>query len=71
MFKTKFFDTDIDKVYILLGDACNMNCKYCFHNADNMQYLDEQINEDIFPFIETVASRQSSPLNVRFLVENH
>lgn len=66
MFKTKFFDTDIDKVYILLGDACNMNCKYCFHNADNMQYLDEQINEDIFPFIETVASRQSSPLNVRF-----
>lgn len=62
----KFFDTDIDKVYILLGDYCNMKCKYCFHNNDVMPYVDEKINEDIFPFIETIASRQKSPLNVRF-----
>lgn len=62
----KFFDTDIDKVYIILGDYCNMKCKYCFHNNDVMPYVDEKINEDIFPFIETIASRQKSPLNVRF-----
>ena len=62
----RFFDTDIDKVYILLGDTCNMQCKYCFHNNDKMQYIEEKINEDIFPWIKEIASRQNTPLNVRF-----
>lgn len=64
--KFKFFDRDIEKIYIMLGDACDMKCKYCFHNKTKLQYLDEKINEDIFPFIEQVAARQKTPLGIRY-----
>ena len=64
--KFKFFDRDIEKIYIMLGDSCDMKCKYCFHSAEKMMYLDEKINPDIFPFIEQVALRQKTPLHIRY-----
>ena len=56
--KTRFFDTDIKVIHICLGAACDLRCKYCYHNKDNLIYKQEAINDDIFVFIEEIANRQ-------------
>lgn len=66
--KTAFFkNTDTTTIYIQLGNACNLRCKYCYHNNDDQNYYPPpKINDDIFSFIEECCARQRSKVKLRF-----
>lgn len=61
------FDYDVSTVFIMLGNKCNMNCKYCLQNYSYEKPLPAQkINPDIINFIKNISNSQTKYLDVRF-----
>lgn len=64
----KYFNKNIFAIFIMLGSGCNFQCRYCMQHTESAELkpLPEEINEDIFEFIEEIADNQKSPLKIQF-----
>ena len=56
--KTKFYhNTRPERIYISLGNGCNLRCKYCYHNDDDQSFIDYPINDDIIDWVKETCRR--------------
>ena len=61
-----FFQTNISTIFIMLGHACNLNCKYCLqHDVVNVAFGNE-INPNVYHFIIDIARNQNRKLFLQF-----
>ena len=64
---SKYLNIDIDTIFIMLGDKCNFNCKYCMQVNYEREQITNDINGDIFKFIEELSdSNNDRPLRLHF-----
>lgn len=61
----KFLKRDYKRVVIMLGAACNMKCDYCIQRFQKPPTLPNQINLDIFDFLDEVT-KESPGVDIRF-----
>lgn len=47
----------VQTIFIMLGQKCNFNCRYCMQHGEEGLHIDlpQEINPDIYEYIETVA----------------
>lgn len=65
--KKKFFNRDINNIFVMLGNECNLNCKYCLQHPLVHNRITHSINVDIYDFIEQCAKENSDEsVNVQF-----
>ena len=57
----------VNTIFIMLGEKCNFNCKYCMqHAADGLHVdLPQEINPDIFEFIDTIQSKREKNIDMQ------
>ena len=62
-----FLRRDIDTIFILMGNECNLNCRYCLQHPLVTHPISHNINPDIYDFIEQVCHENIGlPLDIRF-----
>lgn len=50
-----YLKRNVDRVFVILGTKCNLNCKYCMqHEITNKQIFNE-INPEIYDFLTEIA----------------
>ena len=47
----KFLRRYTDTIFIMLGSNCNLHCRYCLQQCQDIPQLPKEINPDIFDFI--------------------
>lgn len=52
---SKFLKRDFRAAYIMLGNSCNMNCKYCLQHSLVHNSIDTEINPDVIDFLCELA----------------
>jgi uncharacterized protein len=50
-----FLKRNINTIFVMLGNGCNMNCRYCLQHPLVEKSLCGHINPDVYRFIEQVA----------------
>ena len=56
----------VDKIYLMLGSACNLKCRHCYQ-ADNPQpHLKKRIHPDVFAFLARIAAQRPDPVELVF-----
>lgn len=61
----KFLKRKISTVFIMLGTKCNMSCKYCLQKPITEKALSENINPNIYDFLEEIE-KESGEVHLRF-----
>lgn len=62
-----FLRRDIDTIFLMMGNECNLNCRYCLQHPLVEHPISHDINPDIYKFIEQVCRENFTiPLNIRF-----
>lgn len=61
----------VQTIFIMLGQRCNFNCKYCMQHAENGLHIDlpQEINPDIYEYIKHHAGQRDEndwPLHLHF-----
>lgn len=51
----KFLKHQVNTIFIMLGNSCNLNCVYCLQHALVHHQIATKINPDIYDFIKQVA----------------
>ena len=63
----KFLKRQTNKVFIVLGNQCNLNCKYCLQKPLIENQLYNIINNDIYDFLcETAYENKNHTLDICF-----
>ena len=57
---------DIQQIYLMLGNECNLQCKYCIQHDIVRDITPHGINEDVIDYIHKVRKSQSSGLRLNF-----
>ena len=62
-----FLRRNIDTIFVMMGNECNLNCKYCLQHPMVEHPISHEINPDIYDFIEQVCKENINiPLDIRF-----
>ena len=62
-----FLRRDIGTIFLLMGNECNLNCRYCLQHPLVTHPICHDINPDIYDFIEQVCHENIGlPLDIRF-----
>ena len=62
-----FLRRDIDTIFLMMGNECNLNCRYCLQHPLIDKPISHEINPDIYNFIEQVCKENINiPLDLRF-----
>lgn len=63
-----YLNHDINTIFIMLGQKCNLSCKYCMqHSLIEIIQPQTSINNDILEFITNQADKQvGKPIDIRF-----
>lgn len=56
----------IDTIFIMLGSACNLNCKYCMQHDIREAQVESKDSSKVVRFILDRAEEQETPIDVRF-----
>lgn len=56
----KFLRRQVHTIFIMQGNACNMNCRYCLQHPLVHESLSKDINPEIYDFIEDVSNENES-----------
>lgn len=56
MQKSKFLNRHVNTIFIMLGNECNLNCKYCLQHPLVEEPISHEINPDIYDFIKEVCT---------------
>ncbi len=62
----QFLKRNVGTIFIMLGNSCNMHCRYCLQHPLVEHGLSAAINPDICKFIEEVSSDKKEPLQLHF-----
>lgn len=63
----KFLKRTTSTIFIMLGNSCNMNCKYCLQHPLVHEPLTKEINPEIFEFIkECTEENGERPVHLQF-----
>lgn len=62
----KFLRSSYSTVFVMLGSACNLQCKYCIQHDIVCESLENEINPDVIEFIREIAQSQKKKLRVLF-----
>lgn len=58
---------DVNIIFIMLGQQCNLSCKYCLqHDLITSILPSKNIRKEIITFIRCQAQQQSTPIDIRF-----
>jgi len=64
---SKFLKRYIDTIFIMLGTSCNLHCRYCLQQCQEIPKLPDKINPDIFDFIkECCDENDGEPVGLHF-----
>jgi len=56
----------IQSIFIMLGNECNLSCKYCIQHVMVNEVTPHGINKDIIKFIKNLSDRQILPFQIFF-----
>lgn len=59
-------ELDCNKVFVVLGTACNMGCKYCIQHPIVNTQCPTDVSPDMVKWLDRLADRKKNPLEVRF-----
>ena len=48
----KYLKRNINTVFLMLGNSCNMNCAYCLQHPLVHKPLTREVNPEIYDFLE-------------------
>ena len=65
MLNSKFLNRNVNTIFIMLGNECNLNCKYCLQHPLVEHPISHEINPDIYDFIEEVCTELSDGNKLR------
>ena len=54
-------ESDISKVYLMLGPACNLKCRHCYQTDVPMPRLHKTIHEDVWKFLKEALQKPPLP----------
>ena len=57
---------NITNIFIMLGNECNLQCKYCIQHDIAKDVTPHGVNEKIIKYIHNVRKQQKDPLQVTF-----
>lgn len=62
-----FLNQNIKSIFIILGDNCNLNCKYCIqkYKIEN-KIKNNKINSNIYSFIKRISLNQKNKIELIF-----
>lgn len=65
---SKFLKRNVRAIFIMLGNNCNLRCRYCMQHCGEMKELPRKINPDIYDFIREVSEDQEEdkPVLIQF-----
>ena len=49
---SKFLKRKVHTVFLMLGNNCNMNCKYCLQHPLVTRQLTNKVNPEIYDFLK-------------------
>lgn len=58
-------DRSVDKIYLMLGSACNLKCRHCFETDVPQPRLRKQIDRSVLDYLKSMAD-PSNPLQLIF-----
>lgn len=60
----------VNTIFVMLGQNCNFNCKYCMQHTENGLHVDlpQEINPDIYEFIEHHAEMRDKEKDGRLWI---
>ena len=62
-----FLRRNIDTVFLMMGNECNLNCRYCLQHPLVEHPISHEIDPDIYYFIEQICRENIHlPLDLRF-----
>lgn len=62
----KYLRRNINTVFLMLGNSCNMNCAYCLQHPLVHKALTREVNPEIYDFLEEVAQENDRPFHLQF-----
>lgn len=62
----KYVRRNINTVFLMLGNSCNMNCAYCLQHPLVHKALTREVNPEIYDFLEEVINENTRPLHLQF-----
>ena len=65
---SKFLKRKVHTVFLMLGNSCNMNCRYCLQHPLITRQLTNEINPEIYDFLEECAEElgEKQKLHIQF-----
>lgn len=54
-----FLQNDITTVWLVLGNRCNCNCRYCSQHDLAVSCIRNDVNPEIYPFLKKIAAENS------------
>lgn len=62
----KYLRRNINTVFLMLGNSCNMNCAYCLQHPLVHKPLTREVNPEIYDFLGEVAQENPRTLHLQF-----
>jgi len=62
----KYLSANVSVIFIMLGDNCNLQCKYCMQHDIRNEDKVKEINKDIYLFIKEKVDAQDGIIDIRF-----
>ena len=62
----KYLRRNINTVFLMLGNSCNMNCAYCLQHPLVHKPLTKDVNPEIYDFLEEISRENARPLHLQF-----
>ena len=56
----KFWRRNVNTVFIMLGNSCNMNCAYCLQHSLIRESLSQKVNLKIYDFLDALSKENKS-----------
>ena len=66
LYMSEFLHKNIDTVFIMLGNSCNLNCEYCLQHPLVTKALPKDINPDIYKFLRSISQEQEQIITLQF-----
>lgn len=54
--KSRFLNHRVNTIFVMLGNACNMKCRYCLQQCQELNPLPHNINDKIYDFIQQIQN---------------
>lgn len=62
----KYLRRNINTLFLMLGNSCNMNCAYCLQHPLVHKPLSREVNPEIYDFLGEVAQENTRTLHLQF-----